>query len=124
MIGKMISLGFDAATLPARLTYRGTRAVLSMPAELDRVMAEARQVSEEVARAIQVLLASVDAEMSQKAARLSAQQKQQAADLALDAAEKHLSMAALNMLRVLWLTLDSNRAVTQDRTGVVIEHEQ
>jgi endonuclease/exonuclease/phosphatase (EEP) superfamily protein YafD len=123
MIGKMVSLGFDLATLPARMTYRGTRAMLAMPGDIEQVMAEMRQVSDEVAREIQVLLDSVDAEMSQKAAHLSDEQKQQAADVALFAAQKHLSMAAVNVLRALWLTMDANRSLEQDDGSVVIEHK-
>lgn len=123
MIGKMVSLGFDIATLPARMTYKGARAMLAVPGDYEQVMAEIRQASDEVAREIQVLLFSVDAEMSQKAAHLNPQQKQQAAELALDAAEKHLSMAAINMLRALWLAVDSNRQLTQDRDGIIIEQD-
>ena len=123
MIGKMVSLGFDLATLPARMTYRGTKAMLSMPGDFEQVMAEVRQATDEVALEIQALMASVDAEMSQKAAHLNVEQKQQAAELALDAAEKHLSMAAVNMLRALWLAVDSSRSLEHDKGGVIIEHE-
>ena len=123
MIGKMVSLGFDLATLPARMTYKGTKAMLAMPGDFEQVMAEIRQASDEVAGEIQALMADVDAEMSQKAAHLNGEQKQQAAELALDAAEKHLSMAAVNMLRALWLAVDSSRSLEQDRRGVIIEHE-
>jgi len=124
MIGKMVSLGFDLATLPARMTYRGTRAMLAMPGDFEQVMAEIRQASDEVAREIQALMADVDMEMSQKTAHLSGEQKQQAAELALDAAEKHLSMAAVNMLRALWLAVDSSRSLEHDKGPVIIEHEQ
>ena len=123
MIGKMVSLGFDLATLPARMTYRGTRAMLTMPGDIEQVMAEVREASDEVAREIQGLLYAVDQEMSQKTAHLNAQQKQQAAELALDAAEKHLSMAAVNMLRALWLAVDSSRGLERDESGVIIEHD-
>jgi len=123
MIGKMVSLGFDLATLPARMTYRGTRAMLSMPGDIEQVLAEVRGASDEVAREIQALLNSVDAEMSQKAAHLNPQQKQQAAELALGAAEQHLSMAAINMLRALWLAVDSSRQLERDTDGVIIEHD-
>ena len=123
MIGKMVSLGFDLATLPARMTYRGTRAMLAMPGDFEQVMAEIRQASDEVAREIQALMADVDLEMSQKTAHLSGEQKQQAAELALDAAEKHLSMAAVNMLRALWLTVDSSRSLEHDKAPVIIEQE-
>ncbi len=123
MIGKMVSLGFDLATLPARMTYKGTRAMLAMPGDFEQVMAEIRQASDDVAREIQELMTDVDMEMSRKAAHLSSEQKQQAAELALDAAEKHLSMAAVNMLRALWLVVDSGRTLEQDKASGVIEHE-
>ena len=120
----MVSLGFDLATLPARMTYRGARAMLAMPGDFEQVMAEIRQASDEVAREIQALMADVDMEMSQKTAHLNGEQKQQAAELALDAAEKHLSMAAVNILRALWLAVDSSRSLEHDRGSVIIEHEQ
>jgi hypothetical protein len=131
MIGKMVSVGFDLATLPARMTYRGTRALLAVPGDLEQVIAEVRQVSEEAAREVQALFYQVDAEMSAKAAHLNPQQKQQAAELALDAAEKHLSMAAVNMLRALWLAVDSSRQLSHDSSpdlsrdaeGIIIEQE-
>jgi len=123
MIGKMVSLGFDLATLPARMTYRGARAMLAMPGDFEQVMAEIRQASDDVAREIQGLMVDVDMEMSRKAAHLSGEQKQQAAELALDAAEKHLSMAAVNMLRALWLVVDSSRSLEHDKALVIIGHE-
>ena len=124
MLGKMVSLGFDLATLPARMTFKGAKAVVAMPGDIDHFRREIRQASDEVAREIQQLLDNVDAEMRQKAAHLNPAQKQQAADLALGAAEQHLSMAAVNMLRALWLTVDSSRSLTQDRDSVIIEHER
>ena len=123
MIGKMVSLGFSLATLPARMTYRGTRALLAMPGDFEQVMREIGQTSEDVAREIQTLMADVDREMSRKAEHLSGEQKQQAAELALDAAEKHLSMAAVNMLRALWLAVDSNRSLEHDKASVIIEYK-
>lgn len=123
MIGKMVSLGFDLATLPARMTFRGARAVVAAPGDISHLMQELRQASDEVAREVQLLLDSVDAEMSQKAAHLSPEQKQQAAELALGAAEQHLSMAARNMLRALWLAVDSSRSLERDRGPVIIEQE-
>ena len=123
MIGKMVSLGFDLATMPARMTYRGTRAMLAMPGDIEQVIAEVREVSDEIAREVQALLYSVDQEMTEQTAHLDSRQKQQAAELALDAAEKHLSMAAVNLLRARWLTVDSNRRLEQEGSGVVIEHE-
>ena len=109
MLGKMVSLGLDLATLPARMTVKGAKAIISTPGDIDHFMREIRQASGEVAREIQLLIDSVDAEMSKKAAHLSPTQKQQAADLALGAAEQHLSMAAVNILRALWLTVNSSR---------------
>ena len=123
MIGKMISLGFGLATLPARMTYRGTKALLTMPGDFEQVMREIGQASDDVAREIQALMADVDMEMSRKAEHLSGEQKQQAAELALDAAEKHLSMAAVNMLRALWLAVDSSRSLEHDNYSIIIEHE-
>ena len=123
MIGKMVSLGFDLATLPARLTFRGARAMVMTPAQFNQFMAELREASDEVAREIQALLASVDAEMGQKTAHLTREQKQQAAELALDAAEQHLSMAAVNMLRALWLSVNSRQVLEQPDGTVIIEHE-
>jgi hypothetical protein len=123
MLGKMVSLGFDLATLPARMTLRGAKAVVAMPGDIDHFLREIRQASDEAAREVQLLLDSVDAEMSQKAAHLSPLQKQQAAELALGAAEQHLSMAAVNVLRALWLTLDSSRGLENQCEGVIIEHE-
>jgi predicted exporter len=123
MLGKMVSLGFDLATLPARMTLKGAKAMVAVPGDIDHFLREIRQASDEVAREIQLLLDSVDAEMREKAAHLSPVQKQQAAELALGAAEQHLSMAAVNMLRALWLTLDSSRSLEQRREGVIIEHD-
>lgn len=125
MLRKMVSLGFDMATLPARMTFRGARAMVAMPGDIAHLRRELRDVSAEVAREIQVLLDSVDAEMSQKTAHLSPAQKQQAAELALGAAEQHLSMAGVNILRALWLAVDSSRNLEQGRRDpVIIEHER
>lgn len=107
MIGKMISFGFNMATLPARLTYKSARAMLTAPADFHEFMEQLRHASDEVAREIQLIMDGVDAEMRRDTAHLSPRQKQQAAEMALDAAEKHLSMAAVNMFRALWLALDS-----------------
>jgi hypothetical protein len=122
MLGKMVSIGFDLATLPARMTFRGAKAVVAMPGDIDHFRRELRQATDEVAREIQQLLDSVDAEMSQKAAHLNPEQKQQAAELALGAAEQHLSMAARNILRALWLTVDSSRSLEQGRGATLDEH--
>jgi hypothetical protein len=124
MLGKMASIGFDLATLPARMTLKGAKAAIAMPGDIDHFLREIRQASNEVAREIEQLINSVDAEMSRKAAHLSPAQKQQAANLALGAAEQHLSMAAVNMLRALWLAMDSGRDLRQNRRDpVIIEHE-
>lgn len=122
MIGKMVSLGIDMATLPARMTFKGAKAMVAMPGDFSHFMEEIRGASDEVAREIQALMSTVDMEMSQKAAHLSPGQKQQAAELALNAAEQHLSMAAVNILRALWLTVDSARALEQG--PVIIEQER
>ena len=124
MIGKIVSLGFDLATLPARMTFRGAKAVLTMPGDLEQVIAEMREVSDDVAREVQMLAASVDAEMQQKAAHLSGEEKQQAAELALAAAQTHLSMAAVDMLRALWLAMDSKQSLNQDDRSLIIEGER
>lgn len=123
MIGKMVSFGFDLATLPARMAFRGTRAMVLAPGDINQFMEEIREASDEVALEIQRMMASVDAEMSHKAAHLSPEQKEQAAMLAMDAAEKHLSMAAVNMLRAVWLAVDSSRSLGRDRGPVTIDQE-
>ncbi|MDA7088441.1 hypothetical protein PH586_18835 [Pseudomonas sp. SA3-5] len=107
MIGKLLSSGFSLATLPARLTFRSVRALAMTPAEASRLLADMREASDQAVQELQGLLASVDAEMSHKAAHLSAADKRLAAELALRAAEQHLSMAAINILRAVWLTLHS-----------------
>ena len=99
MIGKMLSTGFSLATMPARLAYRSARAVAMSPAEFSAFMNELRGASDEAMREIQSLLISVDDEMGRKTAHLSNEQKQQAALLALEAAEQHLSMAAVKIGR-------------------------
>jgi len=107
MIGKLLSTGFSLATLPARLTFRSVRALAMTPAEASRLLAGMREASDQAVQELQGLLAGVDAEMTHKAAHLSAADKRLAAELALRAAEQHLSMAAINVLRAAWLTLNS-----------------
>nr|WP_298170952.1 hypothetical protein [uncultured Pseudomonas sp.] len=107
MIGKLLSAGFSLATLPARLTFRSVRALAMTPAEASRLLAGMRQASDQAVRELQEILTSVDADMTQKTAHLSAADKRLAAELALRAAEQHLSMAAINILRAVWLTLNS-----------------
>ena len=123
MIGKMIALGVGVATLPARLTWRSARAMTMTPAQFQRFSAELRQASDDVAREIQAIIAGVDTEMRHKAGHLSAQQKTQAATLALQAAEQHLSMAAVNMLRALWLSAHANSEAAAPEDGVIIDHD-
>ena len=55
---------------------------------------------------------------------LSNEQKQQAALLALEAAEQHLSMAAVNILRAVWLAMNSNPELPPPRRGQTIDHER
>jgi hypothetical protein len=124
MIGKMLSSGFSLATLPARLAYRSARAVAMSPAEFSQMMSELRGASDEVMQEIQQIMASVDDEMGRKTAHLSNEQKQQAAMLALDAAEKHLSMAAVNILRALWLAMNSDPQLPPARRGETIDHQR
>ncbi|MEM6581552.1 MAG: hypothetical protein AAF699_09780 [Pseudomonadota bacterium] len=123
MLGKMVSLGFGLATLPARMTYRSVKAVATVPGDLNHLRQELAQFSGEVAREIQHVLESVDAEMRAKSAHLNPSEKQQAAELAISAAEQHLSMAAVNVLRALWLSADANRSLEEDRKAGIIEHE-
>ena len=106
------------------MTFKGAKAAVAMPGDVEHFMREIRMASDDVGREIQSLLDSVDAEMRQKAAHLDPQQKERAAELALGAAEQHLSMAAVNMLRALWLTMDANRSLTRDDDSVVIEQER
>ena len=122
MIGKMLSTGFSLATMPARLAFRSARAAAMSPAEFSSFMNELRGASDEAMREIQSLLMSVDDEMGRKTAHLSNEQKQQAALLALEAAEKHLSMAAVNILRAVWLAMNSNPELLPPRRGQTIDH--
>ncbi|TGD73354.1 hypothetical protein E4634_09980 [Mangrovimicrobium sediminis] len=131
MLGQLFAMGVDIATLPARLTWRSARAVSMTPAQLQQFSRELRAASDEAAREVRALLDEVDAEMSARAGHLSPEQKMQAASLALNAAEQHLSMAAVNLLRAFWL---GSRAAREDaaagyragrtRAGdTIIEHD-
>lgn len=106
MIGTLLKTGFSLATMPARLTYRSVRALAMTSAEVSRVLADMREVSDQAVQEIHGLLAKVDKDMTLKAGHLSAADRRLAAELALDAAEQHLSMAGINLLRALWLTLN------------------
>lgn len=123
MIGKLVSTGFRLATLPARLTFRSVRALAMTPAEASRVLAGMREASDQAVQEIQQLLANVDAEMGHKAAHLSTADKRLAAELALYAAEQHLSMAAINILRAVWLTLHASEALPPAAAAGRIEHQ-
>lgn len=121
MISKLLSTGFSLATLPARLTLRSVRALAMTPAQTRHLLAEMRDVSDQSMAQIQQLLASVDAEMGRKTAHLSNADKQLAAQLALQAAEQHLSMAAINILRALWLTLNATAQLPADERPRLIK---
>lgn len=112
MIGTLLKTGFSLATLPARLTYRSVRALAMTPAEVSRLLADMREASDQAVQEIHGLLAKVDEDMTLKAAHLSAADRRLAAELALDAAEQHLSMAGINLLRALWLMLNSEPSST------------
>ena len=71
MIGKMMYMGFELATMPARLTWRSARAMSMSAAEFQQFSDELRDASEEVAREIQSVISGVDAEMSARAGHLS-----------------------------------------------------
>jgi DNA-binding transcriptional MerR regulator len=116
MLGKLLSTGFNLATLPARLTLRSVRALAMTPAQASQLLAELRDASDQAVAELQQLLASVDAEMGRKTAHLSNADKRLAAELALQAAEQHLSMAAINLLRALWLTLHSTPPLPTEQT--------
>ena len=104
-----MATGFRLYTLPARLAYRRTAGLLNLPDDPGRLIAELRGLSEQVALEVQAVLDAVDRDMRERAAHLTPEQKQQAAQLALYAAEQHLSMAAINVLRALWLTAADRR---------------
>ncbi|OHC30330.1 MAG: hypothetical protein A2Y50_04965 [Pseudomonadales bacterium RIFCSPLOWO2_12_59_9] len=121
MIGKILSTGFSVATLPARLTFRSVRALAMTPAEASRLLADMRDASDQAVQEIHALLASVDDEMGRKTAHLSNADKRLAAELALQAAEQHLSMAAINILRAVWLTLNSTPQLPRTEVDRLIE---
>ena len=103
MLRKVISTGFNLYTLPARMIYRRAAVRFDLPRDPDALMRELRVNSAQVAREVRAVLDGVDAEMRAKTADLSPAERRQAADIALYAAERHLSMAAVNVLRAVWL---------------------
>lgn len=123
MIGKILSTGFNLATLPARLTLRSVRALAMTPAEAGRLLADMRSASDQAVEDIHALLARVDDEMGRKAGHLSSAEKHQAAELALQAAEQHLSMAAINILRAVWLTLNATPQLPSSDEPRQLEHK-
>ncbi len=123
MIGKAVSLTFSLYTLPARMAYRSAANHLDLPPTFEELMAQLRANSEQVARDVQSVFASVDQEMSARAAHLSPEQRQQAAELALSSAEKHLGMAAVNVLRALWLSASAQQLAQQDRDPSIVDQQ-
>ena len=123
MLSKMVSTGFRLYTLPARMAYRTTASMFGFPGSFDQFLAEVRVNSEQVAREIQQMFEQVDREMSQKTAHLSTREREQAADLALHSAEQHLSMAAVNVLRAVWLATSVKRPLGRDADATIIDHE-
>lgn len=129
MLGKMVSMGFRLYTLPIRAGYRRAASVFNLPADLDQFLTEVRTISDQVAQELQWAIETVDQEMNAKAAHLTPQQRDQAAQLAVHAAEQHLSMAAINLLRALWLSSGGQRSKNTQRLsdghpGVVINHDE
>ena len=111
----MIKQAWNLATLPARLALRGTRQMWLLPANWEQMARELRLASAEATRELRLLVESVDAEMSARAAHLTPEQKQQATGLALQAAEQHLSMAARDLLRALWLASSAEKQLQAER---------
>jgi len=119
MLKQAISLGFNIATLPARITYNVLSNATGLHPDIGRLIADIRQASGDVVRELQQLADSVEAELQQKAGHLNPEQKQQAAQLALYAAEQHLSMAARDLLRALWLNISANNQLTQQKQSQI-----
>ncbi len=128
MLRKVVSAGFNLYTLPARMIYRRAAIRFDLPRDMDALMRELRVSSEQVAREVRAVLDGVDAEMRAKTADLSPAERRQAADIAIYAAERHLSMAAVNVLRAVWLA--SHPVADADappgrrtRGGIVIDQD-
>jgi hypothetical protein len=123
MIGEITSFGVNLVTMPARLAFKGIKATLELPADFSQFLEEVREASDEVAKEIQQMMLDVDQEMSAKAEALTPAQKQQAAELALDSAEKHMGMAVVNMFRAIWLATSANQTLPAPTVKDVIEHK-
>lgn len=103
MLRTAITTGFSLATLPARLTYKSAKYAMSLPADAAFLRKTLSLAATEAAKELQALADSVNEEMQEKAAHLNDEQREQATWLALQAAEQHLSMAARDLMRALWL---------------------
>lgn len=124
VLKKIATFGFNLYTLPARVAYRQAAPYFNLPADLNQLLAELRSSSDQAAREVQMVLAGVDAEMRQKTAHLTPGQRQQAANLAVNAAEQHLSMAAVNLLRALWLSASAREQLRKSsHDPSVIDHQ-
>jgi len=123
MIGEITSFGINLVTMPARLAFKGIKTTLELPADFSHFLEEVREASDEVAKEIQQMMVDVDQEMSTKAEYLTPDQKQQAAELALDSAEKHMSMAVVNMFRAIWLATSSHQKLPAPTQKDFIAHK-
>lgn len=121
MLRNVIKTGFDLATLPARLTLIGARHALTLPSDITQLRQTLAQAATEAAQELRALADSVDQEMQQKAAHLTPQQREQATWLALQAAEQHMSMAARNLMRALWLGTAQQRELNAAKADRIIE---
>ena len=117
-----MATGFRLYTLPARLAYRRTASLLNLPDEPGRLIEEIRALSEQVAGEVQAVLDGVDRDMRERAAHLTPEQREQAAQLALYSAEQHLSMAAVNVLRALWLASPTRRLSHTPGAGIIADN--
>ncbi len=115
MLRQAFTLSFNLATLPARLALKGSRELWLLPGNWQRFATEMRLASDEVVRELQQMTDSVSQEMSERAAHLTPEQKRQATGLALQAAEQHLSMAARDLLRALWLAGSAEQQLRAER---------
>ncbi len=109
MLRTAVKTGFRFATLPARLTYKSAKYAMSLPADAALLRDTLSLAATEAAKELQALADSVDKEMQDKAAHLTDEQREQATWLALQAAEQHLSMAARDLMRALWLASPASR---------------
>lgn len=140
MLGKMMSFGFNVATLPMRVALRGTvnsaKTMLSLPGQYKQFVEDVRLTSDEIARELEVVMAQIESEMAEQAAHLSPEQERQAANMAFASAEQHLSQAAVDMLRAFSLLSNNNQKLQHShskhlqtqpaerkRKPIIIDHE-